>query len=263
LKGEYRRMQMGRRSAKAANPSALKSCQVHWKCYFSRGFEIDLTTVGIVNTAIKGIFRTVCLVDDAELARIPSNGPLILVGNHVNFLEAPILITHLQPRPVIALVKDTTWNNPLFGPLFNHWKAIPIRRGEVDWTAFREALRILKEGKILAVAPEGTRSGNGVLQKGQSGIVPLAIKSGAPIMPVVYYGGERFWKNMRGFSRTPFTIRVGRPFNLKSTSTLPSRVEREQMTAEIMYQMALLLPPAYRGYYADVENATHKYLEFN
>jgi 1-acyl-sn-glycerol-3-phosphate acyltransferase len=221
-----------------------------------------MTVEGVVNSTIKGIFRAICEVDDAEIARIPGKGPLILVGNHVNFLEAPILITHLRPRPVIALVKDTTWKNPLFGLLFSHWKAIPIRRGEVDMTAFREALRILKEGKILAIAPEGTRSGNGVLQKGQTGIVPLAVKSGAPIIPVAYYGGERFWKNMRGLNRTPFTIRVGRPFTIKVTSKLPSKIEREQMTAEIMYQLAILLPPAYRGYYADVENATEKYLVF-
>jgi 1-acyl-sn-glycerol-3-phosphate acyltransferase len=221
-----------------------------------------MTVAGIVNTTIRGIFRTICLVDSSELVRIPANGPLILVGNHVNFLEAPILITHLQPRPVVALVKDTTWNNPALGALFSLWKAIPIRRGEVDMTAFREALRILKEGKILAIAPEGTRSGNGVLQKGQTGIVPLAIKSGAPILPVAYFGGELFWKNLRGLNRTPFTIRVGRPFTLRVNATLPTKEEREQMTAEIMYQMAALLPPAYRGVYADMENATQRYLIF-
>ena len=221
-----------------------------------------MTTAGIVNNAIKAIFRSVCQVDDADLARVPMHGPLILVGNHVNFLEAPIMITHLQPRPVIALVKDTTWNNPLFGSLFNLWKAIPIRRGEVNITGFREALRVLKEGKILAIAPEGTRSGNGVLQKGQTGIVPLAIKSGAPIMPVAYYGGENFWKNMKGFTRTPFSIRVGRPFTLRVTSTLPSRAQREQIATEIMYQLAAQLPPAYRGYYADIENATEEFLVF-
>jgi 1-acyl-sn-glycerol-3-phosphate acyltransferase len=221
-----------------------------------------MTVAGIVNFAIKNIFRTICLVDDTELARIPTKGPLILVGNHVNFLEAPILITHIQPRQVIALVKDTTWNNPFLGFLFNQWKAIPIKRGEVDMTAFREALRILSEDQILAIAPEGTRSGTGVLQKGQPGIVPLAIKSGAPIMPVVYYGGERFWKNMKGFTRTPFTIRVGKPFRLKTNSTLPSKEERERMTDEIMFQMAGLLPPEYRGYYSDLANATKDYLDF-
>jgi len=221
-----------------------------------------MTVAGIVNGTLRGITRTICQVDDAELARIPSHGPLILVGNHVNFLDAPILISHLQPRPIVALAKVETWNNPLFGMLFSTWKSIPIRRGEADITALRESLRVLKEGQMLAIAPEGTRSGNGILQRGQPGVVPLAIKSGAPIYPVAYFGGELFWKNIRSFSRTPFTIRVGRPFHLKYDSPLPTREEREVMITEIMYQIALLLPPAYRGYYSDLSKATDNYLQY-
>jgi 1-acyl-sn-glycerol-3-phosphate acyltransferase len=129
--------------------------------------------------------------------------------------------------------------------------------------AFREALRVLKEGKILVIAPEGTRSGDGRLQKGQPGIVPLAIRSGAPILPIASFGSEVFWHNIKGFSRTPFTMRVGRPFRLKYDGVLPSRDEREMMTTEIMYQIAALLPAKYRGYYSDMENATQKYLEFS
>ncbi len=222
-----------------------------------------MTVAGIVNFTLRGITRTICEVDDSEMSRIPAQGPLILVGNHVNFLDAPILITHLQPRRVVALVKEETWKNPALGMLFSTWKAIPIRRGEVDMGAFREALQVLKDGKMLAVAPEGTRSGNGVLQKGQTGMVPLAIKSGAPILPVVYYGAELFWKNIRGLSRTPFTIRVGRSFHIRTTSGIPSREEREQITTEIMYQVAALLPPAYRGYYADMSKASEEFLVFD
>jgi hypothetical protein len=67
---------------------------------------------------------------------------------------------------------------------------------------------------------------------------------------------------MKGFTRTPFTIRVGKPFRLKTNSTLPSKEERERMTDEIMFQMAGLLPPEYRGYYSDLANATKDYLDF-
>ncbi len=217
---------------------------------------------GVVNFTLRGITRTICEIDDSELKQIPEHGPLILVGNHVNFLDAPVLISHLQPRPVVALAKRETWDNPFIGMLFSTWKSIPIRRGEVDMTAFRECLRVLNEGQMLAIAPEGTRSGTGILQKGQPGIVPLAIKSGAPIYPVAYYGLENFWRNIRSLTRTPFTIRVGKPFRLKYDGPLPSREEREQITAEIMYRIAALLPPDYRGYYADIENASQQYLSF-
>ncbi len=221
-----------------------------------------MTIAGVVNFTLRGISRTICEIDDTELKRIPAEGPLILAGNHVNFLDAPILLSHLQPRKVVPLVKVETWQNPVIGMLFNQWDSIAIHRGEADMGAFREALRVLKEGKILVIAPEGTRSGNGQLLKGQPGIVPLAIKSGAPILPIASFGSEVFWHNIKGFSRTPFTMRVGRPFRLKYEGTLPSREEREIMTAEIMYRIAALLPAEYRGYYADLQNATQKYLEF-
>lgn len=221
-----------------------------------------MALAGVINFTLRGITRTICEVDDSELTRIPKKGPCILAGNHVNFLDAPILISHLQPRPIVALAKRETWDNPFIGMLFSSWNSIPIRRGEADMSAFRESLRVLKEGQMLAIAPEGTRSGTGVLQKGQPGIVPLALKSGAPIYPVAYFGGERFWNNIKHLSRTPFTIRVGRPFRLKYDGVLPSHDEREQMTTEIMYQIAALLPPTYRGVYADLSKATENWLDF-
>lgn len=222
-----------------------------------------MTIAGVVNFTLRGLTRTICEIDDSELKRIPLEGPLILAGNHVNFLDAPILLSHLQPRKVVPLVKTETWHNPFIGMLFNQWESIPIRRGEADMGAFRESLRVLKEGKILVIAPEGTRSGSGKLQKGQPGIVPLAIKSGAPIIPIASFGSEVFWHNVKGFSRTPFTMRVGKPFRLKYDGPLPSRDERELMTTEIMFQIAALLPPEYRGYYSDMEHATQNYLDFS
>ncbi len=217
----------------------------------------------MVNFTIKGITRTICRVDDSEVARIPRRGPLILIGNHVNFLEAPIMVTHLQPRPVKALVKTETWDNPLLGLLFRMWNSIPIRRFDIDLVAYRASMDCLKEGKMLAICPEGTRSGHGRLQKGQPGIVMLALKSGVPMLPVVYYGGEVFWSNIKSFARTPFTIRVGRPFGLKNCPSVPSREQRDQITAEIMYQMAILLPEKYRGHYTDLSKATTEYLDFD
>jgi 1-acyl-sn-glycerol-3-phosphate acyltransferase len=217
----------------------------------------------MVNFTIKGIFRAVCQVDDSEIARIPTHGPLILVGNHVNFLEAPVMFTHLTPRPIKTLVKTETWDNPFLGRLFRIWDAIPIRRFDMDLDAFRASMACLQAGNILAICPEGTRSGHGRLLKGQPGIVLLALKSDVPILPVVYYGGEVFWQNLKTLNRTPFTIRVGRAFKLKNCPQAPSKEIREQITSEIMYQMALILPERYRGHYADLSKMTTDYLDFD
>jgi 1-acyl-sn-glycerol-3-phosphate acyltransferase len=215
----------------------------------------------LVNFSIKGLTRIACQVDDAQLALVPRKGPLILAINHINSIEVPLMFTHMQPRPLTGFAKIETWDALWSRLLFNLWGAIPIRRGEIDMQAFQRGQQALAAGKILAVAPEGTRSKNGKLQKGYPGIVLLAMRSGAPIQPVVYYGGESIWHNLRRLKRTDFHIVVGNPFSLRTGTSLSKDV-REQITAEIMYQMAALLPPAYRGIYSDLNRASQEYLIF-
>jgi 1-acyl-sn-glycerol-3-phosphate acyltransferase len=216
----------------------------------------------MVNFTIKGITRAACMVDDAEMAKIPMKGPLILAVNHVNFLDAPIFMTHLQPRNVTALVKEETWKNPFMGALFNLWGGIPIKRGEVDRNAYNLARTSLNEGKILAIAPEGTRSKNGRLQIGHPGITMIAVKTNTPILPVAFYGGELIWDNIHRLVRTPFHIRVGKVFTLDPELHLNDRELRQQATDQIMYQVADLLPEKYRGVYSDFTKMDTSYFHF-
>jgi 1-acyl-sn-glycerol-3-phosphate acyltransferase len=216
----------------------------------------------VVGTTIKRLTRILCRVDDAQLARVPARGPLILIANHVNFLEVPLLYTHLQPRPVTGFAKIETWHNPAMGLLFDLYGAIPLRRGEADVAAFRRGLAILEVGHILAVAPEGTRSGHGRLGRGHPGVVMLALRSGAPLLPMAYYGGESLRQNVARLRRTDFHIVVGRPFYLDAGGVKMTREVRQQMVDEIMYQLAALLPPAYRGHYSNLAAATEQYIRF-
>jgi 1-acyl-sn-glycerol-3-phosphate acyltransferase len=216
----------------------------------------------LVDISIKNLTRVLCQVDDRSLTRVPSKGPLILVANHINFLEVPLIYTHLMPRPLTGFAKAETWDNPAMAVLFNLWKAIPLRRGEVDLEAMRQALDVLKDGGILAVAPEGTRSGDGRLRRGHPGVVFLAEMSGAPLLPIVYYGGERFRENIKRLRRTDFQIIVGHLFKIQFPVDKPSRQVRQQITDEIMYQLAALLPSTYRGYYSDLNAATQNFLIF-
>jgi 1-acyl-sn-glycerol-3-phosphate acyltransferase len=204
----------------------------------------------VVNTAIRGVSRTICRVDDAALVRIPAEGPLILVVNHINFLDAPLLYTHLLPRPMTGFVKVETWDNPIFNYLFTMWKAIPIRRGEADLLAFRMAKHALENKKILVIAPEGTRSGDGKLQAGKPGFALLASMTKAPILPMAFYGGEYFWDNIHHLSRTDFHIRVGRPMQLVEGLDIKDKDIRQQITDEVMMGVAALLPLENRGVYS-------------
>lgn len=216
----------------------------------------------VVTTSIKSLTRILCNVDDSQLINVPEYGPLIIVSNHINFLEVPLLYTHLQPREITGFAKAETWHNPAMALLFDLWGAIPLQRGEADAKAFRRALEALQQGKILAVAPEGTRSRHGKLQRGLPGIIFLAYHSRAPILPLVYYGGERLSDNLKGLRRTDFHIRVGKMFTLAFPEHKLDHALREAMVGEIMYQMAALLPQEYRGYYTDMTRLSTRFLNF-
>jgi len=216
----------------------------------------------VVTTSVKRLTRILCKVDDSQLSNVPEQGPLIIVSNHINFIEVPVVYTHLQPRNITGFVKAETWENPAMGFLFDLWGGIPIQRGEADSSAFRIALEALKQGKILAIAPEGTRSGDGKLQKGQPGVVMLAFRSNAPIIPLVYFGGERLRDNMNKLKRTDFSIRVGKIFKLSSPNGKLNHDLRIMMVDEIMYQIATLLPQEYRGYYTDISKLSTNYIKF-
>jgi len=216
----------------------------------------------VVTASIKSITRLLCKVDDSQLVNVPQKGPLIIVSNHINFMEVPLMYTHLQPRSITGFAKAETWDNPVMGFLFDLWGAIPIQRGEADSKAFRCALKALEQGKILAIAPEGTRSGHGKLQRGLPGIVMLAYRSGAPILPLIYYGGENLRDNLSRLKRTDFHIRVGKMFKFTFPDGKIDHDLRKTMIDEIMYQIAILLPQEYRGYYADISNISTNYISF-
>jgi 1-acyl-sn-glycerol-3-phosphate acyltransferase len=119
----------------------------------------------------------------------------------------------------------------------------------------------MDNGYFVVVAPEGTRSKNGVLGKGKAGIVNLAIDADAAVLPVVHYGGERVWENIKRFRRTPFVFRSGRPFRINFDGR-PGKEKREEILGEIMGQMAQLLPAPMRGIYAEQAELPCKYLNF-
>ena len=220
-------------------------------------------TKRIVDSTIKTLIRVCCRVHDEALAQVPDTGPLLVVSNHINFLEAPLLYTHLMPRKATGFAKTELWENPFSRFLFELWDGIPVRRGEADLNAMRLTLDFLRRGYLIAVAPEGTRSHDGKLQRGHPGIVLMALRSGAPILPLAHHGGEKLSANLRRLRRTDFYIHVGEPFYLDASGRKARREVRQEMVDEIMYRIAALLPPDYRGYYADLDRATTKYLRFS
>ncbi|MCE1252569.1 MAG: 1-acyl-sn-glycerol-3-phosphate acyltransferase [Anaerolineae bacterium] len=195
------------------------------------------------------------------LDQIPEKGPHIIIFNHVNFIDGPVLLNRLASRPVAIMAKIETWKNPLFGAVLDGWDGIAVRRGEADLEAFRKAQQVLTDGKILIISPEGTRSEYKGLVEGHAGVLLLAARSGASIQAVGLSQHRGFWSRLyRGFKRVPLEFHVGKPFKLELNGAALSRDVRQKATDEIMYQLAAVLPPEYRGIYADLSKASWEYI---
>jgi 1-acyl-sn-glycerol-3-phosphate acyltransferase len=210
----------------------------------------------------RAISSSVFRIYDEALANVPKRGPLIIVTNHINILEVPLIYTRLQPRPVHGLVLADRWKNPVVAWGLDVCGAIPLKRGAGNLESIHRSLDVLSEGEILIIMPEGTRSGDGRLQDAHSGVSLLALKSNAPLLPIVFHGGEQYKQNIKKLKRTDFYIKVGKPFYLNAAGEIVNGTIRKQMADEIMYQLAAILPPPYRGSYSDLSQATNKYLVY-
>lgn len=214
----------------------------------------------LITSILRIYFRLTLKIDaPGGFDSIPPRGPLIIITNHTGQVEVPVFATMLQPRQITGWGKAEAFENLFLKWVFGAWDIIPVHRGEADMTALKSALRMLEEGRIFGVAPEGTRNKTGILRRGLPGAAVLALKSGAPIMPVVHWGGEVYMKNLKVFKRTEFHIRVGEPFYIKVEGKVSGEM-RQEIVDDMMYKIAEMIPEQYRGEYADLSKATGKYL---
>lgn len=216
----------------------------------------------LVNHILKIVLHIIMKIEFHDLEKIPREGPLLLAVNHVNFLDAPVVISHLYPRPTTGLIKQETWDDPFLAFLFNVWGGIPINREIADFTAFQKAKQALREGKILAIAPEGTRTEDGQLIRGKPGIAMLASKCDVMILPLAYYGHENFKQNIRHLRRTPITIKVGKPFHIDFEKQARDKMTMQEVSDAIMVEIAKLLPEEYRGVYAQADGNQAAFLSY-
>jgi 1-acyl-sn-glycerol-3-phosphate acyltransferase len=131
------------------------------------------------------------------LRNVPGSGPVIIASNHLSFSDS-IFMPLVVPRKVTFLAKSEYFTSP--GPkgllkklTFIALGQVPVDRsgGRRSEAALITGLKVLAEGKCLGIYPEGTRSPDGRLYKGRTGIARLAIESGAPIIPVAMFNTEK------------------------------------------------------------------------
>jgi 1-acyl-sn-glycerol-3-phosphate acyltransferase len=177
----------------------------------------------------------------------------IAVSNHLGRLDVAFVYHFLNRRDVTVLVAEKYKNSILFRWAVKALDAVWVDRFNADLVAMRESLNRLKKGHILVMAPEGTRSETGALIEARSGASYLAARSGAWIVPVATTGTEDriVLQNLSRFRRSKVVIRVGEPFQLAPLSRENREAVLQEYTDEIMCRIAALLPPSYRGFYAD------------
>ncbi|MCR4402245.1 MAG: 1-acyl-sn-glycerol-3-phosphate acyltransferase [Firmicutes bacterium] len=161
----------------------------------------------ILRVVLKIAFQTRVDGDD----NVPSEGPVILVANHLSMLD-PIVLGCAIARPVRFMAKHELFSNRFFAWILSSLGAFPVRRGQADKEAFHRAVEILLKGQVLGVFPEGTRSLTGRLQAPYSGAVVLAEKVGAPIVPVGIVGTDKILRKGAVLPRPGrISVRVGKP----------------------------------------------------
>lgn len=156
------------------------------------------------------------------LENIPGTGGLLLAGNHVGSLDGPLVVM-LSPRPVRALVKSEFFTGR-HGALLAGIGQIPIQRNAADRIALRQALDVLDTDGALAIFPEG-ECGPGTLDSIEFGVAWLALRSGAPIVPVACFGTDRAIANgdWKPRLRTPIRVVFGLPFHISEQARPRSR----------------------------------------
>ena len=202
---------------------------------FLRGL-VKLVTFFTMRTTIRG------------MENFPRHGPALIVINHLGDADAVLLGASI-PTTIDGMGKIELNDEPIVGPIFRAYGVIWVHRGRPDRRALRAALDALAEGRMLGLAPEGRQSLIGGLEEGNEGAAFLAMKSGAPIVPIAMTGteNENIFGHLKRWKRAPVTLTVGEPFRLLE------HADRQKMlqegTRQIMQSLANLLPESYRGNY--------------
>jgi 1-acyl-sn-glycerol-3-phosphate acyltransferase len=185
----------------------------------------------------------------AGRGNVPQHNACIVVANHVNLLDSPLLGVSLG-RKVYFMAKEELFHSHFIGWLAKKFGAFSVAKGKLNRRARRRALELLDHGQALIILPEGKRSEDGKLGQAYPGAALLAVKSGVPVVPVGISGTGQLTGKWWFLKRPRITLNIGEPFTLSDFHNKLSKDETARLTYEIMMHIAELLPQQYSGRYA-------------
>jgi 1-acyl-sn-glycerol-3-phosphate acyltransferase len=192
------------------------------------------------------------------LERVPAEGPLIVAGNHLSYLDAfahSYFVEKAGRRPRF-LAKQELFDNPIIGLALRGARQIPVRRGSGDRGPLEGAIGALAEGEVVVIYPEGTTATTNPdfsPGRGKTGVIRLALTTGVPILPVATWGGQYVWRRSGrqslAFGR-PIWLRAGEPFDpvARAGGKDPDSSVVRALTDELTGTLATLVDGLRAGY---------------
>ena len=162
----------------------------------------------------------------------PKEGGVLLCSNHIDNLDPPVVGIN-APRDVHFMAKEELFSAPVLGKLLPGLKAFPVKRGMSDREALRKGMKLLKEGKVVGLFPEGTRSKTGELQEGLAGAGFFALRTNAQVVPCAIIGPYKPFKKLK--------IIYGKPIDFSSYTEEGKKLSAEDATKIIMEHIAFLI----------------------
>lgn len=207
--------------------------------------------IWVLRVVVRPLFRVLFSVEHQGREKVPAEGAVIIAGNHPSYLD-PVLVWMGVERRMRFMAWDALFRAPLLGWIIRAVGAFPvdIRKGHGE-AAFREALRVLREGEVLGIFPEGQRSEQAAMGELRTGVARLAIETGAAIVPVTIGGASRAWPKTRLLPKSAkIVVRYHEPIRLDATERA-ARGEDREFHQEVMTRVAASinrsLKPAIRG----------------
>ncbi|TMU86741.1 1-acyl-sn-glycerol-3-phosphate acyltransferase [Bacillus sp. BHET2] len=155
-----------------------------------------MNTYTFVRGLVKSILSPLYRIEVKGLEHFPEDGGVLLCTNHIDNLDPPV-VGISAPRPVSFMAKEELFNLPVLGKLLPDLRAFPVKRGMSDREALRKGLQVLKQGDVLGLFPEGTRSKTGKIGKGLAGAGFFALRSDAYVVPCAIIGPYKPFKKLK------------------------------------------------------------------
>ncbi|MBZ4645773.1 MAG: 1-acyl-sn-glycerol-3-phosphate acyltransferase [Petroclostridium sp.] len=187
----------------------------------------------IVKYLIQIIAKIIFRIEIRGLQNVPTHGACIICFNHKSTLDPPVIGVFI-PRQLVFMAKEELFKVPVLGFIIKALGAFPIKRGAGDVSAIKNALSILKEGKVLAMYPEGTRSKSGDLNQAKPGVALIATRAKVPVVPVGVTGEYKLFHKL--------LINIGNPIVLEEYYNQKLSMDKlQEISNDIMNQIKELM----------------------